>query len=100
MRVVILYRPKSDHARRVEEFVGDYKRTHGLSRLDVLDVDSRDGAATATLYDIMQFPTIMALADDGAVQNMWQGDMLPLMDELAYYANGDSTFAPKAEPTL
>jgi hypothetical protein len=100
MKVVILYRPNSDQARKVEEFVADYKRNHGTRGLEVLDVDSREGSAMASLYDIMSFPTILALADDGGVQNSWQGEMLPLMDELAYYTNSDDTFASKADASL
>lgn len=52
----------------------------------MLNVDSRDGSATASLYDVMQQPAILALRDDGSVLNIWQGDMLPLMDEVAAYA--------------
>jgi hypothetical protein len=84
----------------VEEFVADYKRNHRDNRIEVLDVDSRDGSSTASLYDIMLFPTILALANDGSVQNMWQGEMLPLMDELAYYAGNAESFASESEPAL
>jgi len=87
MKVLILYRPKSEHASMVEAFVRDFQHQHDLgNRLDLLSVDTRDGAATASLYDIWAFPTIMALTDDGRVLNAWQGEPLPLMDEVAGYA--------------
>ena len=85
MKVLILYRPNSEHARQVEDFIRDYKNRHEEGRLEVQDVDSRDGAATATLYGIMQYPAIMALRNDGSVLKYWEGDQLPLMDEIAYY---------------
>lgn len=101
MKVVVIYRPNSEHARQVETFIQDYQHQHSSGRLEILDVDSRDGAAMATLYDIMQYPTILALANDGSVTKTWEGEMLPLMDELAYYtmAGGDS-FAPEPKSEL
>ena len=84
MRLVILYRPNSEHGRSVETFIQDYKYRHG-SRIEIVDIDSRDGVATATLYDIVQYPAILALANDGSVLQVWQGEALPLMDEVASY---------------
>ncbi|HSX32361.1 MAG TPA: hypothetical protein VLF43_03800, partial [Candidatus Saccharimonadales bacterium] len=52
-------------------------------RLELISLDTRDGAATASLYDIMSYPAILALADDGSVLNVWQGKPLPLMAEVA-----------------
>ena len=53
MKVVVLYRPDSEYARIVEEFVHDYKRTHEGDRVEMLNYDSRDGSAIASLYDVM-----------------------------------------------
>lgn len=86
MRVVILYRPRSEHSRTVETFVQDFKRRHETSRLEVLDIDSRDGGALASLYDIMQFPAILALADNGSLLHSWEGGTMPLMDDVLYYS--------------
>jgi hypothetical protein len=52
----------------------------------VLNIDTREGSATATLYDIMQYPAILVIQGDGGVQKVWQGERLPLMDEVAVYA--------------
>jgi len=86
MKIVVLYRPDSEYARIVETFVHDYKRNHEGDKLELINVDSRDGAAMASLYDVVQHPAILALRDDGSVSNMWQGPELPLMDEVAAYA--------------
>jgi len=86
MKVYILYRPKSEHARLVEEFAHEFERQRAAHRLEVMDIDSRDGSATASLYDIMSYPAILALTDDGQVLKSWVGEKVPpLMDELAYY---------------
>ena len=85
MKVVILYRPQSEHASRVEGFVHDYQVRHGSAKLEMVNVDEREGIALASLYDIMDFPAIMAMATDGTLLHLWQGQQLPLMDEVASY---------------
>lgn len=86
MKIVVLYRPDSEHGRLVEEFIRDYQRRHDAGHIEILNIDSRDGIATATLYDIMQYPSILALRDDGSVLKSWEGSQLPLMDEIASYS--------------
>ena len=87
MRVVVLYRPRSDHGRVVEAFIRDFKYQHEFdtNHLEVKDVDTRDGGAMASLYDVMAFPAILVLADDGSLVKDWQGDNLPLMEEIIGY---------------
>jgi hypothetical protein len=85
MKVVILYRPKSESATKVEAFVHDYQVRHGSAKLELLNVDEREGIALVSLYDIMSYPAILALAIDGTLLHMWQGEQLPLMDEVASY---------------
>ena len=86
MKVVVLYRPNSEHSRRVEEFAHDLTKTHGESKIELMSLDTRDGVSTASLYDIVQYPAILALANDGRLLKNWQGEALPLMNEVAYYA--------------
>jgi hypothetical protein len=88
MRVLVLYRPNSEHARAIDEFIETYQKQYHLSHIEVLDVDSRDGSALATLYDVMQYPAILVLQADGQVQKSWTGESLPLMGEVASYASG------------
>jgi hypothetical protein len=40
----------------------------------------------ASLYDVVQYPSIMVVRDDGGIVRAWQGDVLPLMNEVASYA--------------
>lgn len=100
MKVVVLYRPSSGHARTVETFVADLSRQSPNSRVDLLNVDTRDGAATASLYDIMQFPAILALQNDGQLLKDWQGGSMPLLSEVSYYASGDGGGIMSARSTL
>jgi hypothetical protein len=87
MKLLVIYRPNSETARGVETFVRDFQHFHeGIGkRLEVLNVDSRDGAAMMSLYDIMQHPALLVLSDDGQVVHYWAGETLPLMDEVASY---------------
>jgi hypothetical protein len=87
MRLLILYRPNSEHGRLIEEFVHEYQTRHETAHLELLSIDTREGSATATLYDVMQYPAILALRSDGYIQKIWQGDQLPLMQEVAAYAS-------------
>jgi hypothetical protein len=96
MKVLVLYHPKSDHGGIVEDYAHDYEKSRG-HKLELISLETRDGAATATLYDITQYPAFLALADDGSVQNLWQGLPLPLMNELDQYSQQLGSALAKAE---
>ena len=88
VKLLILYSPNTEFATDVEAFADAFRRQHdimGSRKIELVSVNTRDGAATASLYDIMAFPSILALADDGQVLNAWQGMPLPLQDEVAGY---------------
>ena len=84
MKLLILYRPNSEHARAVETFIHDFESRHvPPAKVEVLSLDTRDGAATASLYDVVQYPAMLATTTDGSVTRMWEGQTLPLMSEVA-----------------
>jgi hypothetical protein len=85
MRVVVISREHTDYARSVESFMTDFKRQTGRE-LELLDPDSRDGAQFCRTYDIVEYPTIIAISDDGQVQNTWRGAQMPTISEVSYYA--------------
>jgi hypothetical protein len=86
VKLLILYRPDSEHSTEVESFVRDFEHQHDVgNRVQLESVSTREGAATATLYDIMRYPALLAITDDGSVLNSWEGEPLPLMDEVAGY---------------
>lgn len=88
MKLLILYRPNSEHATAVESFVRDFQKQffEAGKKVEMVSVDSREGVAQASLYDIMQFPAILALANDGSLINSWLGFPLPIMNDVAGYA--------------
>jgi len=87
MKVLVIYRPNSEFARQVEEFIHDLQTRHNIDErhLEILDYDSREGSAMASLYDVMSQPSILVVGDDGVFVKSWQGSELPLLDEVASY---------------
>ena len=87
MKVLVLYRPNSEYARAIEEFVQGLQTRHGVDErhLQVLDYDSREGSSTASMYDIMGQPVILVTNDDGSYVKHWEGTDLPLQEEVAGY---------------
>ena len=84
MRVVVVYKQQTDYARRVDEFLEDFKRQTGRE-LEVLDPDGREGSGFVEAYDIVEYPTLIAISDDGQIQNQWKGLPLPTISEVSYY---------------
>lgn len=68
----------------VEDYARDFHRTNS-HEIELVSLETREGAATATLYDIMEYPALLVVDNDGQLHKHWQGDKLPLMNELAGY---------------
>lgn len=85
MKAIIIYRAESDHARAVEDYLRDFKSQTGRE-LETLDPDSKEGIDFCSVYDIVEYPTVAALSDDGHLQSSWPGLPLPTISELSYYA--------------
>lgn len=85
MKTVIVYKEQTDYARTVTDYLRDFKRQTGHD-LETLDPDTADGATFCRTYDIVEYPSIIALSDDGVMQNLWRGLPLPTISEVSYYA--------------
>jgi hypothetical protein len=88
MRVVVVSKDDREYSRAVTMFSEDFARQTGRV-LEVLDPESREGELFCRTYDILDYPTIAALSNDGQMQNMWQGQALPTISEVSYYASQD-----------
>lgn len=84
MKAVIIYKNESDHAREVLDYLRDFERQTGHV-LETLDPDTPDGASFCRTYDIVEYPSIVAMSDDGMLQNLWRGRPLPTISEVSYY---------------
>jgi methyl coenzyme M reductase alpha subunit len=87
MKVLIFYKRDSEHGRLIDEFVHDFNKQYPESELTILDADSIDGSHQAEIYDVVQYPTVIATTDEGGTLQRWDTGQLPLMSEVAYYAN-------------
>lgn len=85
MRVVVVYKQETDYTRQVDEYLEAFRRQTGRE-LETLDPETRDGISFCQSYDIVEYPTLVALSDDGQVQNQWRGLPLPTLSEVSYYA--------------
>lgn len=84
MRTVVVYKLESDHAREVLDYLRDFQRQTG-HELEEINPESPDGAHFCRTYDIVEYPTVVALSDGGQLQNMWRGRPLPTISEVSYY---------------
>lgn len=84
MRVAIVYKDESDHAREVYDYLRDFRMQTGHD-LETVDPDTRDGASFCRAYDIVEYPSVVALSEDGRLQSMWRGRPLPTISEVSYY---------------
>lgn len=84
MRVLILYHERSEHGGMVIDYVAEFQRYKDKS-IELVSLESVEGASLATLYGVTIYPAILAMSGDGSLQRLWQGTPLPLMDELEYY---------------
>lgn len=84
MRVAVVYKTESDHAREVFSFLRDFAHQTGHN-LEEINPESREGESFCRAYDIVEYPTVIALSDDGVMQNMWRGRPLPQISEVSFY---------------
>ncbi len=88
MPIVFVYPEMRDYTREVEEYINDYgKRVN--KEIQTVDPESREGTDFCRVYDITEYPSVVALAQNGSVLKLWKGRPLPLMDEVSYYDQGD-----------
>lgn len=85
MRIIMIYRDSSDHGREVREFLREYQRRTG-HQIEVIDPDSKSGIDLAQAYDLVEYPSMLALTNEGRVRAAWRGRPLPTINEVSFYA--------------
>lgn len=86
MKVIAIYKDASDHGREMREYLADFSRRTGRS-IDYIDPDVRTGVDFCRTYDIVEYPTMVALDEEGRLLNIWRGRPLPTFDEVSYYVS-------------
>ena len=82
MRVVCIYRDNQDYTRSVTEWLENFRRQTGRE-IETMNPDENTGFCEA--YDIVEYPTIIAIGEQGDVRASWRGRELPLINEVLYY---------------
>lgn len=85
MRTIIVYKDERDYTRQVTDYLRDFTRQTG-HEIETIDPDTPDGASFCRTYDIVEYPTIVAISDTGTLQQMWRGLPLPTISEVSFYA--------------
>lgn len=85
MRLVCVWRRESEYGRAMEEWLREFERRKGEGVIEEMDPDSREGVGFCKTYDVVEYPTILALDEKGAVLASWRGQMLPTFDEVSYW---------------
>ena len=82
MRVVCVFKEGRDYSRTVTDWLEDLRRRTG-HEIETIDPDKNPSFCEA--YEIMEYPTILALGPSGETAAAWKGLPLPLFDEVTYY---------------
>jgi hypothetical protein len=85
MKTFVVYQVESDHARDVMTFLSDFTRQTGRV-IETVDPNTREGSSICRTYDIVEYPSVVAVDDNGVLQNLWRGRPLPTVSEVSYYA--------------
>ena len=82
MRVVCIYRDNQDYTRSVTEWLENFRRQTGRE-IETMNPDENPSFCEA--YDVVEYPTFLALGEHGDVRASWRGKDLPLINEVLYY---------------
>ncbi len=82
MSVICIYRDNEDYTRSTEEWLENFRRQTGRE-IETMNPDKN--SSFCETYDIVEYPTIIAIGSSGEVRNMWSGRNLPLINEVLYY---------------
>ena len=82
--ITVLYHPNTDHEPLIRDLTFNYKRQTNKD-LNTLSLETVEGAEMAKLYDITRYPAIVARRQDGELLKTWEGEPLPLINEISYY---------------
>ena len=84
MKVAVVWKDNTDYAREVTDWIQEFEQDTGKT-VESIDPESIEGEIFVRARDMLEFPAVVALADDGTVLREWKGTPLPQFDEVSYY---------------
>jgi hypothetical protein len=87
MKMTILYHTADENSRAVEEFADNCKSMSD-KEINLVNIDTPEGDSLAALYDVMSYPAVLLIREDGQLNKGWQGSQLPATSEaIGYLSN-------------
>lgn len=84
MKILIVFKEESDHAREVLDFIHEFRNRTGFE-IQEINPDDPKNQFLLSAYDVVEYPTLLATTDDGRMLQMWRGKRLPTINEVSYY---------------
>jgi hypothetical protein len=85
MKAVILYKPGAETDSQMQDYLREFTHRTGKT-IELIDVTSPRGVELAQLYDVLKYPALIAVEDNGTFVEAWpELDKWPTMNELTYY---------------
>ncbi len=85
MKVVVLYHPDSEQNGKVEDYLRDLKLQGKQRPIEPVSLETKRGAELAEVYEVTNYPAVLAIADDGQLHKLWQSGEMPPFNELDAY---------------
>lgn len=82
--MIVIFKDETDYSHDVHDFLRDFERQTGHI-LETLDPDTADGMHFCHTYDIVEYPTVIAINEEGILQDLWRGLPLPTISEVSNY---------------
>jgi len=70
------------------DFAAEFER-YKRKKLNLISLETVEGDDLAKLYGVTQYPAILVMSETGSLVRLWQGNPMPLMDELSYYVQDE-----------
>lgn len=86
MRTILIRKDDQDYTRDVITWLRDFEHQAGAGLIEEIDPETTEGENLVETYDLLEYPAIMVLAEDGSVVQMWKGMPLPSPDMVSYFA--------------
>lgn len=84
MRVVVVWKDHTDYAREVTDWMAEFEKVTG-KKVESVDPETIEGEMFVRARGMMQYPSVVALNDEGSVLKEWKGTPLPQFEEVQYY---------------
>ena len=85
MKIVVIYKEFSDHAREVREWITELRaRAEGLE-IETLNPETKEGEGFCQAYGILDYPAVAVVGEGGRAYFSSVGRPLPVFNDVLNY---------------